>query len=129
MLKTDRSIWVYLLLSIVTCGIYSLYFLHKLAQDVNISCEGDGESTAGLLKFILLSFVTCGIYRWVWYYKLGNRLSVNAQRYQLNFVENGTTILMWMLFGILLCGIGPIIGFNIIIKNTNSICKAYNSSN
>lgn len=129
MLKTDRSLLVYILLSIVTCGIYSYYFIYKLAQDVNIACDGDGESTAGLLMFILLSIVTCGIYTWIWYYKLGNRLATNAARYGLNFPENGTTVLLWMLFGSMLCGIGPFIAWNIIIKNTNSICMAYNTHN
>lgn len=46
----------------------------------------------------------------------------------MNFQENGTTVLLWDLFGIFLCGIGPFIAMNIIIKNTNSICMAYNRS-
>lgn len=125
-LKTDRSLLMYILLNIVTCGIYSYFFFYALARDVNVACEGDGKHTAGLLKFILLSIVTCGIYSWVWYYSLGNRLAFNAPRYGMNFQENGTTILLWMLFGVLLCGIGPFIAWNIIIKNTNMICGAYN---
>ena len=129
MLKTDRSLLVYILLSIVTCGIYSYYFIYKLAQDLNIACDGDGETTSGLLMFIVLSIVTCGIYSWIWFYKVGNRLASNAPRYGMNFTENGTTVLLWMLFGSMLCGIGPFIAMNIIIKNTNSICAAYNNYN
>lgn len=129
MLKTDRSLLSYILLSIVTCGIYSYYFIYKLAQDVNICCDGDGETTSGLAAFILLSIVTCGIYSWIWLYKLGNRLSQNAPRYGLSFPENGTTVLMWQIFGVVLCGIGPFIAMNIIIKNTNKLCAAYNNYN
>lgn len=125
-LKDDRGLLSYILLSIITCGIYSYYFLYKLAKDVNTACEGDGEKTSGLVAFILLSFVTCGIYSWVWYYKLGNRLASNAPRYGMTFQENGTTVLMWLLFGSLLCGIGPFIAMNILIKNSNKICNAYN---
>ena len=127
-LKTDRGLFVYIILSIITCGIYGYYFLYSMAKDVNIACEGDGESTAGLLQFIILSFVTCGIYAWIWYYKLGNRLAENAPRYGMNFQENGTTVLMWQLFGALLCGIGPFIAMSILIKNTNKICNAYNQA-
>ena len=127
-LKTDRSLLVYIILSIITCGIYGYYFVYKMARDVNIACEGDGESTAGLLQFIVLSFVTCGIYAWIWYYKLGNRLAENAPRYGMNFQENGTTVLMWQLFGAILCGIGPFIAMNILIKNSNKICNAYNQA-
>lgn len=125
-LTDDRGLLAYILLSIITCGIYSYYFLYKMAHDVNIACEGDGEETAGLVAFILLSFVTCGIYAWIWYYKLGNRLAANASRYGMTFQENGTTVLMWLLFGSLLCGIGPFIAMNILIKNSNRICNAYN---
>ena len=34
-IRTDRSIAIYILLSIVTCGIYSMYFIHSLAKDIN----------------------------------------------------------------------------------------------
>lgn len=125
-LKDDRGLLSYILLSLITCGIYSYYFIYKMAADVNVACEGDGEETAGLLAFILLSFATCGIYAWIWYYKLGNRLSSNAGRYGLSFQENGTTVLLWLIFGSLLCGIGAFVAMHILIKNTNQICNAYN---
>ena len=125
-LKADRSLIAYILLTFITCGIYSWYFIYALVRDVNVACAGDGKSTAGLVKLLLLSFVTCGIYAWYWYYALGNRLAENAPRYGLNFQENGTTVLVWMLLGSLLCGLGALVGLHIIIKNTNSICGAYN---
>ena len=125
-LKTDRSLVMYILLTIVTCGIYGYYFLYSIAKDVNTACDGDGEQTAGLVAFIVLSMVTCGIYGLIWEYKLGNRLANNAQRYGMSFQENGTTVLMWYLFGSMLCGIGPFVAMHIIIKNSNLICQAYN---
>jgi hypothetical protein len=125
-LKDDRGLISYILLNLITCGIYGYYFLYKMAHDVNIACEGDGQSTAGLVQFIVLSFITCGIYSWYWYYKLGNRLAANAPKYGMNFQENGTTVLLWLLFGLLLCGIGPFIAMYILIKNSNMICNAYN---
>lgn len=128
-IKEDRSLLMYILLTIVTCGIYSYYFIYKLAEDTNTVCNGDGKSTAGLIQFILLSIVTCGIYTWIWYYNLGNRLAENAPRYGLNFQENGTTVLLWMLFGSLLCGIGAFVAWNIIIKNMNALAHAYNAYN
>ncbi len=125
-LATNRGLLKYIVFGFLTCGIYQLYVIYKIAKDVNIACEGDGKSTAGLLKLFIFTFLTCGIYSWIWYYSLGNRLQENAPRYGMHFSENGTTILMWDLFGILLCGIGPFIAMNIIFKNTNAICAAYN---
>lgn len=125
-LKDDRGLLSYILLTIITCGIYGYYFIYKMAHDVNIACEGDGESTSGLVAFILLSWITCSIYAWFWYYKLGNRLAANGPRYGVVIQENGTTVLMWQIFGSLICGIGPFIAMHILIKNSNKICNAYN---
>ena len=115
-IKADRSLIGWLLLSLVTCGIYSFYFLYCLARDVNTLCQDDGDYTPGLAEFILLSFVTCGFYAYYWYYKIGNRLQAN-----------GTTVLLWQIFGALLCGLGPIFAMNIVINNTNAMATAYNT--
>ncbi len=125
--QDDRSIVTTVLLTIVTCGIYSYYFCYCVARDLNIMCAGDGEETPGLGMFILLSIVTCGFYSYYWYYKIGNRLQANAPRYGLAFQENGTTVLLWQLVGAFLCCIGPIIAQNIVIQNMNTMAKVYNS--
>ena len=129
MLRTDRSLIIYILLSIITCGIYSYFFIYSIAQDVNRACDGDGNNTSGLAAFIILSFITCGFYAIYWEYAIANRLAENAPRYGMNFTENGTTVVMWHLVGWVICGIGPFIAMNIIIKNTNRICEGYNRTN
>lgn len=83
--QADRSLPMWIILSIVTCGIYSWYFLYELARDMNVMCQNDGETTPGLAQFILLSIVTCGFYAYWWYYKIGNRMQTNAPRYGLQF--------------------------------------------
>lgn len=128
-LTTDRSLLMYIILSLITCGIYGWWFIYSMAQDVNTACEGDGDSTPGLIAFVVLSYITCGFYAYYWYYKLGNRLQSNAYRYGMQFPENGTTVLLWLIFGSFLCGIGPFVAMHILIKNTNEICRAYNQVN
>lgn len=122
----DRNFVLYVVLTIITCGIYGLVFLYSMIQDVNTVCDGDGEHTRGLLSLILLSLVTCGIYSFYWYYCLGNRLANNASRYGMSFQENGTTVLLWLVIGSLLCGLGTWVATYIIIKNCNQLCAAYN---
>ncbi len=129
MIKEDRSLGMYILLSICTCGIYSWYFIYTMAQDSNTMCQEDGKKTPGLLAFILLTIITCGFYGIYWEYSLANRLAGNAPRYGMNFQENGTTVLLWHLFGALLCGVGPFIAINILIKNMNALAHAYNQGN
>jgi len=127
-IKTDRSLLAYIVLTIVTCGIYGFYFIYKLASDVNEMCEGDGSSTGGLLVYIILSYITCGFYSLYWLYKIANRLQINAPRYGIQFSENGVHILLWYLIGVFACCIGPFVAYHIVIKNTNQLAMAYNAS-
>lgn len=122
----QRSLLTYILLSIVTCGIYSIYFWYKFAEDTNITCQGDGEETTNYIVCWLLGMVTCGIYPLYWYYKLGNRLQRNAPRYGLAFQESGTTILLWYILGSFII-VGPFIAFYFLMKNLNAIGERYNS--
>ncbi len=125
-LKTDRSLVLYILLGILTCGIYQLYVFYTIMRDVNVACDGDGRHTPGLLEFILFGILTCGIYDLYWFYSVGNRLADNAPRYGLHFQENGTALLLWMLIGSLLCFIGSYVGIYFLLNNVNAICSAYN---
>ena len=125
-LKTDRSLVLYILLGFLTCGIYQLYVFYTIMRDVNVACDGDGWHTPGLLEFILFGILTCGIYDLYWFYSVGNRLADNAPRYGLRFQENGTTLLLWMLIGSLLCFIGSYVGIYFLLNNVNAICNAYN---
>lgn len=125
-LKTDRSLVLYILLGFLTCGIYQLYVFYTIMRDVNVACDGDGRHTPGLLEFILFGILTCGIYDLYWFYSVGNRLADNAPRYGLHFQENGTTLLLWMLIGSLLCFIGNYVGIYFLLNNVNAICSAYN---
>ncbi len=126
MVKQDRSLGLLLLLSIVTCGIYPYYFWYKVAEDANIICSGDGEETTGGITMVLLFILTCGIYPYFWHYKLGDRLQNNARRYGMEFQESGTTVLLWLILGMFIV-IGPLVACYILIKNLNSLARAYNN--
>lgn len=89
-------------------------------------CAADGDKIGGLAAYILLSFVTCGIYSYYWQYKIANRLQTNAPLYGLNFNEGGSTILLWDILGVFLCGVGPFVAMHLIMKNTNAMAVAYN---
>ncbi len=126
MIDQNRSLLKWILLSLVTCGIYDLYFIYKLVQDVNTVCSGDGKQTPGLASYFFLSLVTCGIYTYYWYYILGDRIHDNAPRYNLNFSESGSTILLFMLINLITGGVGTILATYFIIKNMNDLAAAYN---
>ncbi|MDQ2088060.1 DUF4234 domain-containing protein [Herbivorax sp. ANBcel31] len=66
----NRSVGMSILLSVVTCGIYSIYWMYKVAEEMIAYNNEDGSP--GLE--VLLSFVTCGIYYFYWNYKMGKRI-------------------------------------------------------
>jgi len=120
-----RNLAGLVVLSVITLGIYGLYWIYKLANDVNTVCEGDGKKTAGFLKYFLLTLVTFGIYSFVWVYMLGDRLQDNGERYNIKIKEDGGIILLWLLLGSFII-IGPFIALHIIIKNMNALAEEYN---
>ena len=127
--KSDRSLAVVILLSLVTCGIYNYLYVNAITNDINVVCAGDGKETTGIVKYIIFTFLTCGIYSLYWNYCFCNRLAENAPRYGMHFEENGTTYLLWVLFGSMLCGVGAFVALHIQIKNLNALCAAYNRAN
>lgn len=69
---TYRSIPVCILLSIVTCGIYGIYWLIQLNDDINY-LSGEPEASSGVMV-VLFTLLTCGIYGLYWNYKMGERV-------------------------------------------------------
>ncbi len=126
MVKQDRNYLTIVLLSFVTCGIYWFYYIYEIARDTNQICQGDGEETPGFASYFFLTLITCGIYAYYWYYKLGDRLHKNAPRYNLNFSETGSTILLYMLINLISGGVGTILAGYFITRNLNDLSAAYN---
>ena len=65
----QRDIAVCIILSIVTCGIYMLYWYYKISEDLRQLSGDDSMPDSGIA--ILLGIITCGIYMVYWHYRLG----------------------------------------------------------
>lgn len=126
MFKTNRGLLSYILLSIVTFGIYPLYFTHRVAIELNEGCKEDGKTTAGLLKYFILSLVTLGIYGIVWTYKSANRMENFYLRKGQEPKVSGTSFLLWSILGSLLFGIGPFVAMYKFIHALNDVNSAHN---
>lgn len=66
-----RNIGLAIIFSILTCGIYSIYWFIKLTDEASY-LSGDESLSGG--KAFLLTIVTCGIYFFFWNYKMGKAL-------------------------------------------------------
>ena len=70
----QRSVGIAILLSIITCGIYGIYWLIMLNDETNYVSGHQQDGTSGGVVF-LLTLVTCGIYGYYWCYKQGEKLN------------------------------------------------------
>lgn len=85
----ERNIGLYIVLTLVTCGIFGLYWLVVITEDMNSLAE-DGDNTDGALV-LLLTIVTCGIYGLYWAYKQGQRID------KLNGMQGGSTGILYLI--------------------------------
>ena len=123
--KTNRSLIAYLILSVLTFGLYSIWFTYKMKEDVNTICREDGKNTPGLIVLFLLSIVTCGIYALIWQWQLCERISEYERRHNMPNDISGIKYYAWTILGYFLCGIGPFVAMYLLIKGLNNISIKY----
>ncbi|MEK6263960.1 MAG: DUF4234 domain-containing protein [Clostridium sp.] len=66
-----RSVAGLIILSILTCGIYHMYWMYVTTNETNEYLSKEDTSGGMVLVF---SIITCGIYAIYWYYTMGKKL-------------------------------------------------------
>ena len=114
-----RDIAVAIILSIVTCGIYNIFWFIKMVDDVNRAANDQGAFSGGITW--LLSFVTGGIYACYWYYQAGKKMTYAKQVRNMH-VDNSTEILYLILA---IFGLG-IVNMALIQSDLNKMASPQN---
>lgn len=92
-----RNIAVCIVLTLVTCGIYGIYWIVCLTNDVN-TVSGDVNGTSGGMV-VLLTIVTCGICGIYWAYKQGEKLDFTKNNRGIPSSNSGVLYLILQIFG------------------------------
>jgi len=127
-LKTDRSLLLLILLSIVTLGIYGLIFWYKVSKDINlIASRYDGKTTMNYaLLVFLIAPITLGIGALVWEHKFCNRVGEELARRNIDFKISASDFWIWgVLLGFTI--VCPIILVNKQINAMNKLTENYNT--
>ncbi len=90
----ERNVALAIVLTIITCGIYGLYWIAVLHEDSKLAAHDD-DGTSGVLV-VVLSIVTCSIYLFYWAYKMGERMNKAKQMRKIPF-DTSTPILYIIL--------------------------------
>ena len=109
-----------LLLSVVTLGIYQLFFWYKLTKQQNEMAEKIGEKK--IMNFIgvfFLSFVTCGIFPLVWYFLFMKQQVALATAKGVALAPTASPFVLWLIIFV------PIYSFYAICDNHNKLVDAY----
>ena len=129
MVRTDRSLLMYVLLTLVTCGIYNLIFFAKISEDINIiATRRDGKETMNFWIVYLLNIVTCGIYTMIWFHQLSERIGEEARARGIYTDFGVSTFWLWGVLGSFLCCVGPFIYMHKLCQTMNNIAMHYNKN-
>lgn len=126
-MRTDRSLLSYILLTLLTCGIYNIVFYSDLADDVNFVTVPRGYNK--LMHYCLMYFIvspfTCGIYSLVWFHSFSARIGDEARARGINTSFGAGSFWLWYVLGLLFV-VGPFIYIYQLCSTMNMICEDYN---
>lgn len=127
-LKTNRGLIKFILLSVITFGIYGLVAMSAVSTDINlIASRYDGKKT---MHFCLLTFIfaglTLGIAPIVWYHRISARIGKELTRRGISYSFGAGTFWGWNVLGALI-GIGPLVYTHKLFKAMNLLAADYNT--
>ena len=96
-----RSLATSIIFSIITLGIYYLYWFVCLTNEINRASGRNGDTSG--MKALLFSIITLGIYELYWAYKLGEKSDIISRAPSRTYSTSGVLylILTALGFGIL----------------------------
>ncbi len=126
-LKTNRGLIKYILLSLITFGIYALVVMSTISDDINIiASKYDGKKTMHFcLVYFLFSWLTFGIVPLVWYHNISARIGRELKRRGITYPFGAGSYWGWGILGSLI-GIGPLVYLYKLFKSMNLLCADYN---
>ena len=96
-LGTPRDPAVTLILILLTCGIYYLYFIYVVSRETQ---DFLGEPEISPSVEVLLSVLTCGLWNIYWDYRIGKRVAEMHTRVGLPPTDNAVLYLVLDLVGV-----------------------------
>lgn len=94
----EKNIALSILFTVLTCGLYGIYWFICLTDEINRASGEDGIS--GGMAF-LFTFITCGLYGLYWDYKMGEKINLAKQRYDMEqSPDAGVLYLILGVFGL-----------------------------
>lgn len=122
--KTKLSFVKFILLSLITFGLYGVYVYAKMGDVLNLAASrADGQKTMNFwLLFLLVSPITLGIGGLVWHHKFCARLGRELERRKLDRHISAATYWLWGVLGMVIV-VGPFVYTYKLIQAVNALAE------
>lgn len=124
---TNRSLVKYILLGIITLGIYCIWVTARAGEDLNaVASRWDNKRSMNFwLLALIVSPITGGIANLVWWHKTSARIGNEQQRRGIQKTVSAADFWLWNVLGSLIL-VGPFIFMHKWLRAMNQLCADFN---
>ena len=126
-LKTNRGLLKFILLSLITFGIYGIVVMTSISTDINlIASRYDVKKTMHYcLLIFLITPITLGIASIVWCHKISARIGAELTRRGIDYSFGASSYWLWGVLGSMIV-VGPFVYYHKFFKSMNLLSADYN---
>ena len=125
-LPTNRKMWKLVLFSILTLGLYAIFFFIPFSFDIDkVAARHDGERTMNYLWAHILAVFTYSIVLDVWHFQIARRIEDALSERDIDYDFGTKDFWLWFILGSFIL-VGPFIYYHKLCTAMNHLCKAYN---
>lgn len=125
-LKTDRSALTLILLTILTLGLYEIFFFIPFSFDLDKAAgKSDNKHTMNYAVAWVLSLFTGGIVLLFWHYSIAGRIKEAIESNKIDCDFGTDTFWKWQILGTLII-VGPFVYAFKLCRAMNLLCADYN---
>lgn len=115
-----------ILLSLITCGIYGIWFWSTVGDDLNILVPEGKKTMHFCLVYFIFSWLTFGIVPLVWMHRVSAKTGVALRQRGLNYSFSATDFWLWCVLGSIIV-IGPFVYAHKLCTALNYAAADFNS--
>lgn len=125
-LNENRSVWKFLLLNLVTLGLYMVICFIPFSYDLDlIAPKRDHSKTTNFLFVYLISYLTLGIVLLIWFHEISARVEDALRENNIQDSFSTSTFWCWCFTGAFIPFLN-LVFYHKLFRAMNLLCADYN---
>jgi hypothetical protein len=125
-LKTNRNMWKLMILTVLTLGLYSIFFFIPFSFDLDKAAPKPDRSKTWYYLFAhILALFTGNIVMIIWLYHITERVEEALAQRNIEYEFSTSHFWIWYVLGSFFL-VGPFVYFHKLCRAMNLICEDYN---